>query len=136
MNFDLEEYRNIEIAEYMAKTRPSFTKDALCRGTIYSEIELALERSARRGNENPVDISTTFFPSRGGASKVAQAKKICEKCPVQWDCFEYAYDGYEQAGIWGGSSIEELERSHKKNMEPDEAFIALFGIKQFKRKSK
>ena len=118
----------------MANARPSFTNRALCRGTIYSEIEVAKQKAALRGIEQPVDISTTFFPSRGGASKVVAAKKICAECPVQWDCFEYAYEGQEQAGVWGGASTDERSNAADKFLSAEEAFVAIHGKKQLRNK--
>ena len=125
---------NLELADYMEKARPQFTKDALCRGSIFNEIDniRKLYKDTERGE--PFDMSTTFFPSRGGSSKVAKARKICDKCPSQLDCFEYGYEGREQAGIWGGSTVDQRESCHKKNLEPEEAFVELLGKKQLHNK--
>lgn len=130
------DFREHELAAYMQKARPGFTKDALCRGTLHDEIDLARVKAELRGLEPPVDISTTFFPSRGGASKVAKAKKMCADCPVQWECFEYAYEGYELAGVWGGASIDDRDACHKEELSSEEAFVRLFGLKQFRRKNR
>lgn len=136
MEIDLDEFRDIELAEYMANTRPFFTQRALCRGTIYPEIEEAKQKAALRGKEQPVDISTTFFPSRGGASKVTAAKRICDKCPVQWDCFEYAYEGHEPAGVWGGASTSERDDAHDELLTVSQAFVKIHGKKQLNAKTK
>ena len=123
--YDLIYYREAELAEYMEKARPSFTKDALCRGTIYQEIEDIRQVYHRSGLGEPLDISTTFFPSRGGASKVAKAKRICSGCPVRWECFEYGYEGREGAGIWGGSTVDQRDQFAQQELNAEEAFILL-----------
>lgn len=132
----LNDFRELEIAAYMRQARPRFTSGALCRGTIYDEIEKAKQKAFDQGSGVPVDISTTFFPSRGGATKVAKAKKICAECPVQWDCFQYAYDGNELAGVWGGASIDERDACKKEEQTAEEAFVSLFGRKTFRQKSR
>lgn len=130
IKYDLEKIREKEISEYLERSRPSFTKKALCRGSIYEELDKAKKRALLRNEEEPLDISTTFFPSRGGSLKVVEAKKICNLCPVQWECFEYAYDGREQAGIWGGSTVDQREFCWRQDLEPEEAFVELFGQEQ------
>ena len=130
-DYDLIYYREVELADYMEKTRPSFTKDALCRGTIYKEIDEVRQAYHRSGLGEPVDISTTFFPSRGGASKVAKAKRICSGCPVRWECFEYGYDGREGAGIWGGSTVDQRDNFAQLALTPEEAFTQLLCLDVF-----
>ena len=123
----LTDFREVEISEYMRQARPHFTSSALCRGTIYDEIDAANERAAARGEDKPLDVSTTFFPSRGGASKVAKAKTICDRCPVQWDCFEHAYDKNELAGVWGGSTIDERGNAQRDGLTTKEAYLQITG---------
>jgi hypothetical protein len=41
-----------------------------------------------------------FFPESGQATH--QAVKICNRCPVQAKCFEFAMENGESYGIWGG----------------------------------
>ena len=43
---------------------------------------------------------TIFFPQY--VTDVAQAKAICNRCPVQQECLSYALDRPELNGIWGG----------------------------------
>ena len=54
--------------------------------------------------------SYNFFPERinkFNKEKILLIKKMCEKCPVQVDCFYEAIRG-DYDGIWGG--IEEKQR--------------------------
>jgi WhiB family redox-sensing transcriptional regulator len=57
----------------------------------------------------PVEV---FFPTRG--QNVDMAKAICAPCPVRTECLEYALDGGEHFGIWGGTSERERRRIRKR----------------------
>lgn len=43
-----------------------------------------------------------FFPERGGAAAVGQAKAICHGCPVVGECLAFAFATATEDGIWGG----------------------------------
>jgi WhiB family redox-sensing transcriptional regulator len=131
IDINFAEYREIELNEYMKRARPAFSGRALCRGSIYPEIEAARSKAILHDLPEPLDVSTTFFPSRGGSAKVVKAKKMCNNCPVQWECFEYAYEGHELAGVWGGSSVDDRDECHREDMDPEKAFISIHGKKQF-----
>lgn len=45
-----------------------------------------------------------FFPERGETVKAAEAKRICQGCPVKRQCGEYAVQTGDVYGIWGGKS--------------------------------
>jgi hypothetical protein len=49
-----------------------------------------------------------FFPEKGGSTK--NAKKICAVCPVRQQCLDYALEGDQRFGIWGGLSERERRR--------------------------
>lgn len=49
-----------------------------------------------------------FFPEKGGSTR--EAKRICQACPVQDDCLEFALENDERFGIWGGLSERERRR--------------------------
>lgn len=49
-----------------------------------------------------------FFPEKGGSTR--EAKRICASCEVKQDCLEYALEGDERFGIWGGLSERERRR--------------------------
>ena len=46
------------------------------------------------------------FPGRGVSNQ--PAKQVCQGCPVRVECLDYAFEGPERFGIWGG--LSELER--------------------------
>ncbi len=49
-----------------------------------------------------------FFPSDGVGVEVA--KRICEDCPVQAQCLEYAIENRIDHGVWGGTSERQRRR--------------------------
>jgi WhiB family redox-sensing transcriptional regulator len=53
-----------------------------------------------------------FYPDRGVPS--ASAKAVCNECPVQRDCLEYALRRDERFGIWGGLSERERRKLHRQ----------------------
>jgi WhiB family redox-sensing transcriptional regulator len=59
-----------------------------------------------------VDASL-FFPvgSTGDAvAQIASAKTVCQRCPVQDACLQYAFETNQEAGIWGGKDEDERRR--------------------------
>jgi WhiB family transcriptional regulator, redox-sensing transcriptional regulator len=55
-----------------------------------------------------------FFPEEGGSHK--NPKKICQQCPVQLDCLEYAIRNNETHGVWGGLSPRERQRIRSQRL--------------------
>ncbi|MCP5026575.1 MAG: WhiB family transcriptional regulator [Actinomycetia bacterium] len=49
-----------------------------------------------------------FFPSDGVGVEVA--KKVCEACPMQARCLDYALDNRIDHGVWGGTSERQRRR--------------------------
>jgi WhiB family transcriptional regulator, redox-sensing transcriptional regulator len=54
----------------------------------------------------------TFFPNDGVGVEVA--RRICQACPVQGACLEYALENRIDHGVWGGCSERERRRILKK----------------------
>ena len=51
-----------------------------------------------------------FFPvgTTGSAlDHIAAAKAVCERCPVQDPCLQFAIETNQDSGVWGGTSEEE-----------------------------
>jgi WhiB family redox-sensing transcriptional regulator len=58
-----------------------------------------------------------FFPVSGAgkaAAQAARACRICAACPVRRECLEFAMEGGEMEGIWGGTTPEERVRARRK----------------------
>lgn len=53
-----------------------------------------------------------FFPERGASTK--EAKAVCKGCMVREECLEYALQGGEKFGIWGGLSERERRRVRRQ----------------------
>lgn len=49
-----------------------------------------------------------FFPVHGESAQAAQ--RICETCPVQQTCLQWALDHNENFGVWGGLTAEQREK--------------------------
>lgn len=62
-----------------------------------------MERAACRALE-----PGEFFPSDG--SGVAEAQRVCARCPVAAECLEYALEYRIEHGVWGGASERERRR--------------------------
>lgn len=61
---------------------------------------------ARCRNEDP----ELFYPlgeGRAFAEQIAEAKEVCEACPVRAECLEDALARREPDGIWGGLTADE-----------------------------
>ena len=56
-----------------------------------------------------------FFPARGEAS--APAKAVCAPCEVKERCLNYAIEGGERFGVWGGMSERERRRVRRGRQE-------------------
>lgn len=59
------------------------------------------------------DHSDTFgdFDDKTANEK---AKKICNGCPINNDCYEYGVRNPFAAGVWGGADESERKKEHKK----------------------
>jgi WhiB family redox-sensing transcriptional regulator len=57
-----------------------------------------------------------FFPvgnSGPALLQIAEAKAVCERCPVMNECLNWALETGQDAGVWGGLSEDE-RRSLKR----------------------
>ena len=51
-----------------------------------------------------------FFPvgnSGPAIAQIADAKLVCNRCPVTADCLSWALESGQDAGVWGGMSEDE-----------------------------
>lgn len=53
-----------------------------------------------------------FFPEDGWGVEVAQ--RICNTCPVQAECLEYALENRIMEGVWGGASQRQRLRLRRE----------------------
>jgi WhiB family redox-sensing transcriptional regulator len=58
-----------------------------------------------------------FFPDDKDRIKLAQAKAVCGRCPVQLQCLNYAIVNFSRSsdwGVWGGTSPSERNQLRRK----------------------
>jgi WhiB family redox-sensing transcriptional regulator len=75
------------LLQAIADSRPDWFRDAACRGLD----------------------TNLFFPEKG---EPAQAKQVCETCPVTIECLALGID--ERQGIWGNTSERERVQIRRK----------------------
>jgi WhiB family redox-sensing transcriptional regulator len=51
-----------------------------------------------------------FHPAEEDDAAAAEAKAICDLCPVREPCLEYAISAREKDGVWGGLTARERRR--------------------------
>ncbi len=88
----------------------------------FERYEAIAQRVAADGDRNNADLSwrvdascrdtspELFFPvgTTGQAVvQIEQAKQVCEQCPAQDPCLEYALLTNQDSGVWGGTSEED-----------------------------
>ena len=56
-------------------------------------------------------MAELFFPiSESAEFQVKRAKEICQSCPVQGSCLQFALRTGEDHGVWGGLTASERRR--------------------------
>ncbi len=69
-------------------------------------------RGLCRGNHSHLFFPPSTFEKKDERERrESRAKAICDVCPVQGDCVEYAVGIREPYGIWGGTT--EIDRRAK-----------------------
>ena len=80
-------------------------------------LSLAAENDHWRGQAACRDTDPDlFFPvgTTGPAlEQIATARAVCEACPVQEPCLEFALLTNQDSGIWGGTSEDERRKLRK-----------------------
>jgi WhiB family transcriptional regulator, redox-sensing transcriptional regulator len=57
-----------------------------------------------------------FFPISAvgrAVDQIARAKAICAGCPVRRECLEFAYINAPVQGVWGGTTLDERQRTRR-----------------------
>lgn len=65
----------------------------------------------------------TFFPSDGVGVDIARA--ICEGCPVQQPCLDYALANHIDHGVWGAASERERRRIMRRRRSEKPVEVSL-----------
>ena len=61
-------------------------------------------------SEYPKDWWYVERGSENMRSNIAQARAICDGCPVASECLQYAMEHNETHGMWGGKSVRERRK--------------------------
>ena len=101
--FDFTEYEIYQFLSVLAESRPDFYNYAACK---------------KQGIQH-------FFPGRGKSLLVKKAIEICQYCPVQYECFEYAMNTHTEDGVWGGSAPEQRTKWIQSKISVEEAWLNL-----------
>ncbi|KAB7756469.1 transcription factor WhiB [Mycolicibacterium phlei DSM 43072] len=59
-----------------------------------------------------------FFPvgtSGPALAQIADAKLVCNRCPVTTECLTWALESGQDAGVWGGMSEDERRALKRRN---------------------
>ena len=59
-----------------------------------------------------------FFPvgnSGPALAQIADAKLVCNRCPVTTECLTWALDSGQDAGVWGGMGEDERRALKRRN---------------------
>lgn len=59
-----------------------------------------------------------FFPignAEPAQRQIAEAKAVCNRCPVKPECAEWALESGQTAGVWGGLSEDERAALKRRN---------------------
>lgn len=57
-------------------------------------------------------LNATRGPERD--SMIAEARAICDACPVKQECLEQALEARERWGMWGGTTAQERKEMFKE----------------------
>lgn len=71
------------------------------------------EQAACREPRNAA-IHAAVYDESAGPYEVRRAKKVCDQCPVEFDCALAALRSGERFGVWGGMSDRERRRFLKQ----------------------
>lgn len=77
----------------------------------------------------PVEYWYPENPTAQGA--FAQAKSICDRCPVESECLDYAVANAEIHGMWGGKTERQRYKLMRaRGVKPDRSRDDIFYIRQ------
>ena len=63
-------------------------------------------------------IRDRFFPvgnSGPALAQIADAKLVCNRCPVTTECLSWALNTGQDSGVWGGMSEDERRALKRRN---------------------
>jgi len=95
-------------------TRGQASRAPVARPVWKAEVDWQ-DRALCRGANADLFFSPTHLEKREErATREAQAKAVCARCPVRQQCLEFALAVREPHGIWGGLNETERKRLWRK----------------------
>ena len=79
-------------------------QDQLLRELLLSIRDLE-EATPCEGKQEIYDAVEGLSPYNRAAELIA--KRLCDTCPIQMKCLQYAIDAKESSGVWGGYNTAE-----------------------------
>lgn len=67
----------------------------------------------------------TMYPEEGDKFSEAIAKSVCDGCPVEPECLDWAMQTREGIGVWGGKTASERQHYRRKIARNANAVIHL-----------
>lgn len=74
-----------------------------------------MQRAACRGLSH--DLFFTPDGAQGVDEKDLPGLLVCQSCPVQPDCLDYALKANEKFGLWGGMPTKKRKRLRRKRLK-------------------
>jgi WhiB family redox-sensing transcriptional regulator len=87
-------------------------------GLVYTDADWMNQATCRVEKVN----TNIFFVERGSRDAFLTAKMICDRCPVQTECCDYAVANGIQHGLWGKGTRE--RRQMKPTFERELSVVA------------
>ena len=75
----------------------------------------AAERAADLGVQDYVILALKAHSVGPALAQIADAKLVCNRCPVTTECLSWALESGQDAGVWGGMSEDERRALKRRN---------------------
>ena len=109
-SYTFAEWEIIDFIMQWEKQRPKFYNEAACAGSPNS----------------------WFYPGQGQSSLAVKGRAKCSTCPVRKECFTYAMDQHDEAGIWGGSMPDQRTSWFASETSAEEAWEEMIMSEQLR----
>lgn len=103
------------ITFWFTHSHPNWHEDAQCRDMNQSIFYGEEDRSGKARHHPNLTVD-----------EVQRARRICNACPVQMNCLEWAIVNREEFGIWGGSTAGQRKKWIKAYEDDQSSVISLY----------
>lgn len=120
----MEEDEQLKYGKLIPKFQPSFIRETPDDWKCKDDIQIILEGEWKKQGNCVGEESHKFFPTVKVNGEYLyteeDAKEVCQSCPVQRDCLDFAIITKSDVGIFGGYTPEErklLQDNYKNQLE-------------------